>query len=117
MNLTMMTSTSHCLVKTVVILTISGRRQEKTVDIKSSYFKCHYYELSSRSSILGLWIISNVKTPFRSQMKIEIPGEALGGRTRLEKWHTWSTIRICVARQHELANDAPYKPAISHGPS
>ena len=33
------------LLKTVVILTISGRRQEKTVGIKSSYFKYHYYEL------------------------------------------------------------------------
>ena len=33
---------------------------------------------------LGLWIIINVKTPFRPQSKIEIPEEALGGHTRLE---------------------------------
>ena len=40
------------LLKTFVLLTISSRRQEKTVSITSSYFKSHYYELSSRSRIM-----------------------------------------------------------------
>ena len=44
-------------------------------------------------------IINNVETPFGPQMKIEIPGEALGGLTQLETWRTWSARRMCVARQ------------------
>ena len=47
------------LLKTIVILTISSRRQEKTVGIKSSCFKCHYYELSSRSKIMDNYQFQN----------------------------------------------------------
>ena len=54
------------LLKTVVILTISGQREEKTVGIKCSYF-----------IPVSRLIINNVKTHFGPQMKIAIPSELL----------------------------------------